>query len=113
MAADSFEASRVRMLNDVSQGAGGASAPGDASSKSILARGCDPVMAERLKAILPPLLGGASVRTSTDDDEFITLLQERKYDVIFFAPGACRYSWSFAPGEKVKLSFKCSHLCSD
>jgi hypothetical protein len=94
MAADSYEASRIRMLNEVSQGAVGASMPGDASRKTILARGCDPVMAERSKAMLPPLLGGASIQTTTDDDDFITLLQERKYDVIFFAPGACRYSMS-------------------
>ena len=65
--------------------------------KSILARGCDPVMAARSVEILPPMLGGVKMFTCTDDVEFIRLLKERKYTAIFFAPGACRFDAAKQP----------------
>ena len=64
----------------------------DGSSKVILSRGCDPLMAQRAGQMLPPLLGGAQLVTATDDDTFFALLEERKYDAVLFAPGACRFS---------------------
>ena len=52
------DAARDRMLSELKGGALGAepSAEGDASSKRVLIRGCDPVMAERAKGFLPTLL---------------------------------------------------------
>ena len=70
---------------------------GDASDKIILARGCDPVMAARSKEFLPPLLGNAQMVATTDDDSFFKALKERKWDVVFFAPGACRWSAAKLP----------------
>jgi len=62
--------------------------------KVILARGCDPVMAARSASFLPPLLGGATILATSTDDEFMALLETRKQDiaVVFFAPGAHRWS---------------------
>ena len=48
--------------------------------------------------MLPPMLGGAQILTATDDDHFIKLLSgDVKFDVIFFAPGACRWSAAKKP----------------
>ena len=69
----------------------------DFSEKSILARGCDPVMAIRASDMLPPLLGNPKFVSCTDDDDFLVKLQARKWSVIFFAPGACRYSAAGVP----------------
>ena len=80
------------MLNAIKTGATEAIAQGVHSSKSILARGCDPVMAARSVTMLPPLLGGVEMVACTDDVEFTRLLQARKFTAIFFAPGACRFS---------------------
>ena len=65
---------------------------GDASDKVILLRGCDPVMADGSKEFLPPFLGNAVIVTTTDDDAFFSALRQRKWDVIFFSPGPCRWS---------------------
>lgn len=59
------DAARDRMLSELKGGALGAepsaSAEGDASSKRVLIRGCDPVMAERAKGFLPALIGNAQI----------------------------------------------------
>ena len=64
---------------------------GDNSNKSILVRGCDPEMGRRAIKLLPPALGNPEMVSITNDDDFITELQRKKWSVIFFAPGACRY----------------------
>ena len=64
----------------------------DNSTKSILARGCDPVLSARFSKIVPPLIGNAEYIPTTDDTDFIDKLKSRKWSVIYFAPGACRYS---------------------
>lgn len=63
----------------------------DNSNKSILIRGCDPEMGQFAIDILPPALGNPEMVSITNDDDFITELQRKKWSVIFFAPGACRY----------------------
>jgi hypothetical protein len=101
MAAD---AARTRMFDELRDGAG-AGAPGDASNKVILTRGCDPVMAARAAQMMPPLVGGAQFVGVTDDEELFRLLESgRKFDVVWFAPGACRWDASRRPipgGNKV------------
>ncbi len=64
----------------------------DNSNKSILARGCDPVLSARFAKIVPPLIGNAEYVPTTDDNDFINQLKSRKWSVIYFAPGACRYN---------------------
>ena len=88
----SGDAGRDRMISEI--GAGGSNMQlGDASGKTILMRGCDPVMAERAGAMLPPLLGNVQIVAVTTDAEFFDLLaSEQRFDVVGFAPGACRYS---------------------
>ena len=58
------DAARDRMLSELKGGALAAepsAAEGDASSKRVLIRGCDPVMAERAKGFLPALIGNAQI----------------------------------------------------
>ena len=86
------DAARDRMMGDIASS--GSCADGDASSKVILSRGCDPVMAERAGKMLPPMLGNAKIVGVTDDDTFFKLLESEKFDVVMFAPGACRYDAS-------------------
>lgn len=64
----------------------------DNSNKSILARGCDPFLSARFSKIIPPLIGNAEYIPTTDDSDFISKLKSHKWSVIYFAPGACRYS---------------------
>ena len=77
-------------------GAGSASTAG--AGKLILGRGCDPVMAARSNEFLKPLLSGASSTSFTDDDAFFGAIAAIKAgaaprpDVVFFAPGAHRWS---------------------
>jgi hypothetical protein len=87
---------RERMLGEMS---GGLSEPEeiDCSGLSILARGCDPRMALRAAKMLPPLLGHPEIVSCTDDDDFRAKLKARRWSVVFFAPGACRYSASRMP----------------
>ncbi len=47
----------------------------DASSKKLLVRGCDPIMAERAGKMLPPLLGNVNMIGCTNDDDFFSLLR--------------------------------------
>lgn len=60
-------------------------------SKSILARGCDPEMGKRSVEVLPDFLGNPEMVSVYNDVDFIEKLKSRKWTVIFFAPGACRY----------------------
>lgn len=69
----------------------------DHSDKSILARGCDPQMSAYASKILPPLIGNPEYIPTTNDDDFINKLISRKWSVVFFAPGACRYSATVMP----------------
>ena len=87
---------RDRMMADIGEGATCNDAD-DASAKTILVRGCDPVMAERAGQMLPPLLGGVTIEAATEDDVFFELLNSKKYDAVFFAPGACRWSAARKP----------------
>ena len=90
------DASRARMFAEAVKGAGH-EVPKGAVGKVVLCRGCDPVMAAAAPRIMGPLLGGCDLVVCTDDDEFQRLLQLRKYDVIHFAPGACRWSAAKKP----------------
>jgi hypothetical protein len=85
--------SREAMLREVAEGGARARAAdgGDASHKLVLGRGCDPVMAAQSLKMLPPLLDGVKMLVATDDDAFLRLLREHRVDVVFFAPGACRW----------------------
>jgi len=69
----------------------------DNSNKSILSRGCDPEMGRRAIKLLPPVLGNPEMVSVTNDDDFITELQRKKWSVILFAPGACRYDATKLP----------------
>ena len=73
---------RDNMMSEIVSG--GAVNNGDASSKTVLIRGCDPVMAERAGKMLPPMLGNAQIIGATDDDTFFSLLAGRKFDAIFY-----------------------------
>jgi hypothetical protein len=48
-------------------------------------------MGRRAIKLLPPVLGNPEMVSITNDDDFITELQRKKWSVILFAPGACRY----------------------
>ena len=47
--------------------------------------------------LLTPLLGNPEMVSVTNDDDFITELQKKKWSVIHFAPGACRYNSTKSP----------------
>mgnify|MGYP001106586832 CR=1 FL=1 len=76
----------------------------DNSNKSILIRGCDPEMGRRAIELLTPLLGNPEMVSVTNDDDFITELQKKKWSVIHFAPGACRcdLTKSAIPGSRTQ-----------
>jgi hypothetical protein len=85
--------SRDQMLGDIAGGGKAGNVPADASKgKYLLVRGCDPVMAKRASEFLPPMLGNPTMVSTTDDDDLVAKLQERKWDIVMFAPGACRFS---------------------
>lgn len=69
----------------------------DNSNKSILIRGCDPEMGRRAIELLTPVLGNPEMVSVTNDDDFITELQKKKWSVIHFAPGACRCDSTKSP----------------
>ena len=71
--------------------------PIDNSKKSILARGCDPAMSLQASKAIPPLIGNPEYVPTTSDADFIEKLKSRKWSVIFFAPGACRYNAAKLP----------------
>ncbi len=87
---------RDRMMGQIAEGVSTAK-PGDHSAKSILARGCDPHMALRASKMLPPHLGNPQLVSATNDDDFIEKLHSKKWSVVFFAPGACRYNAAKRP----------------
>ncbi|MEM7092614.1 MAG: pirin-like C-terminal cupin domain-containing protein [Actinomycetota bacterium] len=62
------------------------------ASKRILARACDPLMAARAASAIPELLGGPDYVAATDDDDFIDRLRNEQWSIVYFAPGACRFS---------------------
>ena len=64
----------------------------DNSKKSILARGCDPRLSMQFAQVAPQLLGNVEYIPTTDDVDFIEKLKSRNWSVVYFAPGACRYS---------------------
>jgi len=69
----------------------------DNSKKSILIRGCDPEMGRRAIELLSPILGNPEMLSVTNDDDFIIELKRKKWTVIHFAPGACRYDATKSP----------------
>lgn len=64
----------------------------DNSNKTILARGCDANLSAQFAKAASPALGNPRYVPTTTDDEFLRLLREEKWSVIYFAPGACRFS---------------------
>ena len=94
MAVSTADAARDKMIGEIAGGApptSAACASDHVSTKALLVRGCDPEMAKRASKMLPPLLGNPIFDTATDDDTFIGKLKARKWDVVMFAPGACRH----------------------
>ena len=87
---------RDRMMGQIAEGVDD-SAPLDHTSKSVLARGCDPQMAVRASTMLPPHLGSPAFVSATSDDDFLAKLQRERWSVVFFAPGACRYDAANKP----------------
>ena len=64
----------------------------DNSKKSILARGCDPNASAWAAQAFPPMMGNPEYVPTTDDVDFVEKLKARPWSVIYFAPGACRFS---------------------
>jgi hypothetical protein len=69
----------------------------DNSRKSILARGCDPFASLEASKAIPPLIGNPEYVPTTNDTDFVEKLKSRDWSVIFFAPGACRFSAAEQP----------------
>jgi hypothetical protein len=69
----------------------------DNSRKSVLARGCDPFASLEASRAIPPLIGNPEYVPTTNDEEFVEKLQSRSWSVVFFAPGACRFSAASQP----------------
>ncbi|MBT6513173.1 MAG: hypothetical protein HOK65_00265 [Crocinitomicaceae bacterium] len=88
--------SREKLISQISEGIDKKQS-NDNSNKSILARGCDPRMAQRAIELIPPLIGNPEMVAVTNDDDFIKELQRKKWSIIQFAPGACRYDASKLP----------------
>jgi hypothetical protein len=63
----------------------------DNSRKSILARGCDPLASLEAARVIPPHVGNPEYFPTTTDEEFAEKLRSRRWSVVFFAPGACRF----------------------
>ena len=64
----------------------------DNSGKSILARACDPIASLEASRAIPPLIGNPEYVPTTNDEDFIERLRSQDWSVVFFAPGACRFS---------------------
>lgn len=69
----------------------------DNSKRSILARACDPYASRHASEAIPPLIGNPEYVPTTTDEEFVEKLQSREWSVVFFAPGACRFSAANQP----------------
>jgi len=54
-------------------------------------------MARRASKVMPALLGGVEFVSCTNDDDFVEKLRARAWSVVFFAPGACRFSAANMP----------------
>ena len=67
------------------------------SRKSILARGCDPTASLEASRAIPPLIGNPEYVPTANDDDFAEKLRSRNWSVVFFAPGACRFSAALRP----------------
>merc|ERR1712232_938364 len=76
--------------------------------QNVLMRGCDPVMAQRAMPMLQSALGSnVRIVSVTDDEAFFKQLNSsaladdssvsKKWDVVMFAPGACRWSKAGQP----------------
>lgn len=65
---------------------------GNNSDKTILVRGCSAHMAGRsaYEEVSSPGLDGARMFSCLNDDDFLAKLKEKKWPVVFFAPGGCR-----------------------
>ena len=94
---------RDRMMGQIAEGVSTAkpdehrTKSDEHATKSILARGCDPQMALRASKMLPPHLGNPQLVSATHDDDFIEKLRSKRWSVVFFAPGACRYDAAKKP----------------
>lgn len=88
--------SRDQMMGKIAESVGHSKST-DHSDKIILARGCDPQMAMRASKMLPPHIGNPKLVSATNDEDFISKLQNKKWSVVFFAPGACRYDAAKLP----------------
>ena len=64
----------------------------DHSQKTILARACDPTASINFAKVVSSLIGNATYVPTTDDIDFVEKLKSRKWSIVFFAPGACRFS---------------------
>ena len=64
----------------------------DNSNKNILARGCDPALSLQASKAIPPHIGNPTYIPTTNDVDFIEKLKSQQWSVIYFAPGACRFS---------------------
>ena len=64
----------------------------DHSKKRILARGCDPHLSLAFSKKIPPYIGNPEYVPTTNDEDFFHKLNTEKWSVVYFAPGACRYS---------------------
>lgn len=69
----------------------------DNARKSVLARGCDPYASLEASRAIPPLIGNPDYVPTTTDEDFIEKLRSRDWSVVFFAPGACRFSAAHRP----------------
>lgn len=69
----------------------------DNSRMSILARGCDLSASLEASRAIPPLIGYPQYVPTTNDEEFVEKLRTRKWLVVHFAPGACRFSAARQP----------------
>ena len=95
----SADRARAAMFAVVASGGAAAAARGgDARGRVVLARGCDPRMAAHSQTMLPPLLSGATIIATTDDEAFFReLAAPRRLDAVLLAPGACRWSAARQP----------------
>ncbi len=96
---------RDRLMRLISKGIG-VTQISDNSKKSILIRGCDPEMGRRAIELLTPVLGNPEMVSVTNDDDFITELQKKKWSVIHLAPGACRCDSTESPIPGSRLETK-------
>ncbi|MCT4624503.1 MAG: hypothetical protein N4A46_12855 [Schleiferiaceae bacterium] len=64
----------------------------DNSKKRILARGCDPQLTQSFGKMISPQIGNPEYVGVSNDVEFLEKLKTEQWSVIYFAPGACRFS---------------------